>query len=331
MDEEATSVPGGEPVTPASPRRRLLWWVAGGLAIVLVGGSTTWWGIARAEAHTRAEALVAQVSAVHDDARAANEDAAAAAAGLTELRDTAVAPLLEVAAAAPDLLSAELVAQLTTLRDEADGALSGAAAAAADTTFPDDPGELTDRVLWDEESVLSEAASARARLNTAAETAKATTESATDIHSRITETLASLGGDAAGRAAQSYDALEHAGDQRAALSEYSTALLEATEIAVGSTAAASWTPVIEHIQALPGVQSSARATHDARVAEIEAARQAEEARRAAEQQQRNSSRNTNAGSGGGGSGGSGGGGGNRGSDGWCAEVNWTGYIILVPC
>ncbi|MCI2959431.1 hypothetical protein MN032_17235 [Agromyces atrinae] len=320
--------------TTGRTRRRVITIAALGLAIVLAAGTITWWSVARSDAHAKADALVTRVIDAEADAQRATADAAEVSATLVALNDSAVTRVLTLADASPDLLSPEIV---TALR-EVSTVVTGDGNSDSDIETASAPGsvevradfarsadELTDTVQWgDADAVEAEADAEIQRLAAAGASAEAHTAEVTALVDQVVASLELIATDTGDRAAATHDRLEHAGDYRAQLTEHSAALRELAASATGSTAATEWVPLVDRLEAYAATVPAAQATHDQRVAEIEAERQAEIARQ--EEAARENSGGGDSGGGGGGDGGGGGGGGD-----WCPEVNWTGYIILVPC
>lgn len=302
-----------------------------GLAIVMAAGAITWWSVARSDAHAKADALVTRVIDAEADVQRATANAAEVSATLLALNDTAVTRVLSLADGSPDLLSPEIVSALrevsAVVAGESDSDAETATAAGSvevRAAFARTADELTDTIQWgDAEAVEAEADAEVQRLAEASASAEEHTAEVSALVEQVVASLALIAVDTGDRATAAHDRLEHAGDHRAALTEHSTALRELAASAEGSTVATEWVPLVDRLEAYAETVPAAQAVHDQRVAEIEAERQAEIARQ--EEADRNERENSGGGGGGGDSGGGGGGGD------WCPEVNWTGYIILVPC
>ncbi|MGX1702589.1 hypothetical protein [Microbacterium sp. NPDC055357] len=315
--------------TVRTRRPRIAMIIAIALVSALLIGAGVWWGTSRASAQAAADEVTVQVGAAHAEAEAAHREAVAAQEQAARALDDVVRPVLDAAETHPDRFDAAALAALSDLDAEAAAMGASTSQVRIAPEFGDEGGGLVDRMQWDRDAT-DEAASAEVeRLVQHAAERSDEREHAETWLSRAHEAagaLATATADAADTAAASW---EHAGDaERTALTSRAQGLRDLVALtAENGEAVEAWTELAGMLSGYVTDHDAARASHDQRVAQLEAERVEAERRaaEAAEQARRNAPRS------GGGGGSSGGGGGGGGGGAGCTFVNWQGMVISTPC
>ncbi|MCI2956768.1 hypothetical protein MN032_03595 [Agromyces atrinae] len=300
-------------MTTSAPTRRprVLVIIALSVVAALLVAAGVWWGVARASAHAAADEATTALETAHSASVAAAETSGAARTSVGDTVNRVIAPILLTADAHPYYFDAEAVATLLAVATEGTDVLAEPIGSVDDGPAIDG---LVDGMHWSRDETAAQAAAELERIESARADIRAAGASAEAWIERANETIAAFAVSTADVADARLASFEHADE--VSRSAVAARVSEIRELSAGGAAELS-----SALVAYPGELEAARATHDARVAQLEAER-IEAERVAAEQRAAEEAANRAPSNSGGGSGGGGGS---------CTFVNWQGMVLSKPC